>query len=283
MKYSITLASFRKIEPLEETLEKLALLQHLDAIEVYGEPEQLDAKKLRAILSSYNMPVCGITGMWGAISKDGWKRKLLSSDLALVQAAQKYVYDCIRMCNILDGKEMNICLFADDMPGFDKTHGAITAQEKKSFTAKAIPIMIQLCKVAKDSGVKLVLEPLNRYSTPYCASAKDALAIAQQVESLGILLDTFHMNIEEDSFADAIQSCRDFLQHTHFADNNRKMPGFAHIDFYAIVKSLHAIGYSGYVSFEPNISDRNYEFTIKHSLEFIRQIELQSKSVTTAV
>jgi sugar phosphate isomerase/epimerase len=283
MKYSITLASFRKIEPLEETLEKLALLQHLDAIEVYGEPEQLDTKKLRAILSSYNMPVCGITGMWGAISKDGWKRKLLSSDLALVQAAQKYVYDCIRMCNILDGKEMNICLFADDMPGFDKTHGAITAQEKKSFTAKAIPIMIQLCKVAKDSGVKLVLEPLNRYSTPYCASAKDALAIAQQVESLGILLDTFHMNIEEDSFADAIQSCRDFLQHTHFADNNRKMPGFAHIDFYAIVKSLHAIGYSGYVSFEPNISDRNYEFTIKHSLEFIRQIDLQSKSVTTAV
>src|SRR5918911_477827 len=283
MKYSITLASFRKIEPLEETLEKLALLQHLDAIEVYGEPEQLDAKKLRAILSSYNMPVCGITGMWGAISKDGWKRKLLSSDLALVQAAQKYVYDCIRMCNILDGKEMNICLFADDMPGFDKTHGAITAQEKKSFTAKAIPIMIQLCKVAKDSGVKLVLEPLNRYSTPYCASAKDALAIAQQVESLGILLDTFHMNIEEDSFADAIQSCRDFLQHTHFADNNRKMPGFAHIDFYAIVKSLQAIGYSGYVSFEPNISDRNYEFTIKHSLEFIRQIDLQSKSVTTAV
>ena len=283
MKYSITLASFRKIEPLEETLEKLALLQHLDAIEVYGEPEQLDAKKLRAILSSYNMPVCGITGMWGAISKNGWKRKLLSSDLALVQAAQKYVYDCIRMCNILDGKEMNICLFADDMPGFDKTHGAITAQEKKSFTAKAIPIMIQLCKVAKDSGVKLVLEPLNRYSTPYCASAKDALAIAQQVESLGILLDTFHMNIEEDSFADAIQSCRDFLQHTHFADNNRKMPGFAHIDFYAIVKSLHAIGYFGYASFEPNISDRNYEFTIKHSLEFIRQIELQSKSVTTAV
>ncbi|HZC88088.1 MAG TPA: sugar phosphate isomerase/epimerase family protein, partial [Nitrososphaera sp.] len=220
---------------------------------------------------------------WGAISKDGWKRKLLSSDLAVVQAAQKYVCDCIRMCNILDGKEMNICLFADDMPGFDKTHGAITAQEKKSFTAKAIPIMSQLCKVAKDSGVKLVLEPLNRYSTPYCASANDALIIAQQVESLGILLDTFHMNIEEDSFADAIQSCRDFLQHTHFADNNRKMPGFAHIDFYAIVKSLHAIGYSGYVSFEPNISDRNYEFTIKHSLEFIRQIDLQSKSVTTAV
>jgi sugar phosphate isomerase/epimerase len=187
------------------------------------------------------------------------------------------------MCNILDGKEMNICLFADDMPGFDKTHGAITAQEKKSFTAKAIPIMSQLCKVAKDSGVKLVLEPLNRYSTPYCASANDALVIAQQVESLGILLDTFHMNIEEDSFADAIQSCRDFLQHTHFADNNRKMPGFAHIDFYAIVKSLHAIGYSDYASFEPNISDRNYEFTIKHSLEFIRQIELQSESVATAV
>ena len=220
MKYSITLASFRKIEPLEQTLEKLALLQHLDAIEIYGEPEQLDAKKLSTVLSSYDMRVCGITGMWGAISKDSWKRKLLGSDPALVQAAQKYVYDCIRMCNILGGEEMNICLFADDRPGFDKTHGTINTQEKKDFAAKAIPLMSQLCKVAKDSGVKLVLEPLNRYSTPYCATAKDALAISQQVDSLGILIDTFHMNIEEDSFAVAIDSCSDFFQNSHFADNN---------------------------------------------------------------
>lgn len=281
MKYSITLASFRKIEEVEQTLPKLSQ-QGFDAIEMYGEPEQVDAKKLRSVLTSYNMPVCGITGMWGTISQNGWRRRLLSSDPALVEAAEKYVLECIRLCNILNGKEMNICLFADNRPELDKTHGIIPTQEKQEFAAKAIPIMHRLCKTAEDYGVELVLEPLNRYSTPYCATAKDALAIAQQVDMLGILLDTFHMNIEEDSFVYAIQNCSSFLRHMHFADNNRKMPGFAHIDFYAIMKSLQSIGYSGYASFEPNISDRNYQDAIKKGLEFVKQIEVQSTELTAA-
>ncbi len=281
MKYSITLASFRKTEPIEQTLEKLRLLG-FDAVEMYGEPEQVNAKELRTTLSSYNLPVCGITGMWGSISKDSWKRKLLSRDSVLVQAAEKYVHDCIKMCNILGGKEMNICLFADDMLEFDKTHGLIYREEKQDFTTRAIRIMSRLSKIAKDYGVELVLEPLNRYSTPYCANSRDVLAIVREVDTLGILLDTFHMNIEEDSFSSAIQSCGRFLRHMHFADNNRKMPGFAHIDFPVIMKSLRGIGYSEYISFEPNIPDLNYEHAIKSGLELIRQIELHKNAVTAA-
>src|SRR5919197_6542607 len=106
MKYSITLASFRRIEPIGETLVKLA--RHgFDAVEMFGEPRGVDLAKLRDIFSSYCIPVCGITGMWGSISKDGWKRKLLSADPALVQASEQYVHDCVRMCNQLGGKEMN--------------------------------------------------------------------------------------------------------------------------------------------------------------------------------
>ena len=158
---------------------------------------------------------------------------------------------------------MNVCLFADDIKGFDRTHSIISANEKKLFTAKAVPIMKNLCKRAVDYGIQLVLEPLNRYSTPYCATAKDAIAITQQVDSLGVLLDTFHMNIEEDLFKEAIQSSSKFLRHMHFADNNRKMPGFAHIDFSTIVKSLNGIGYDDFISFEPNIADKNYVHAIK--------------------
>jgi sugar phosphate isomerase/epimerase len=277
MKYSITLASFRKIEPIEQTLAKLAR-QGYDAVEMYGEPGDVDVKKLKDTLSSYSIPVCGITGMWGSISKDGWKRKLLSANPALVKESEKYVQDCVRMCSALGGKEMNICLFADDRPGFDRTHGTIPAKDKDLFFAKAVPAMSRLCKDAANHGVELVLEPLNRYSTPYCANAKDAIAIVQRVDSLGMLLDTFHMNIEEDSFADAIKSSRGLLRHAHFADNNRKMPGFAHIDFQAILKSLHEINYDGYVSFEPNIADRDYEFATKSGLDFVKRIEMLSRT-----
>lgn len=281
MKYAITLASFRKIEPIEDTLATLAR-QGYDAIEMFGEPSEVDAKKLRDTFSSYNLSVCGITGMWGSISPDGWKRKLLSTDHMLVQASEQYVIDCLKMCNILGGKEMNICLFADDIQGFDKTHGTIPAKEKELFAAKAVPVISRLCRKAADYGIRLLLEPLNRYSTPYCASAADAIAIANQVNSLGIVLDTFHMNIEEDLFSDAIQSSRQLLLHMHFADNNRKMPGFAHIDFYTIVKSLKEIGYVGYISFEPRIADKTYEHATKHGLSFIKRIEELQDRTTAA-
>jgi D-psicose/D-tagatose/L-ribulose 3-epimerase len=280
MKYAITLASFRKIKPIEDILATLAK-QGYDAVEMYGEPSEVDAKKLRDTFSSYSLPVCGITGMWGSVSMDSWKRKLLSTDPMLIQASEQYVMDCLKMCNILGGKEMNICLFAEDMPGFDRTHRTIAAKEKELFAAKAVPIMSRLCRKASDYGVQLVLEPLNRYSTPYCATAKDAVAIAHQVNSLGILLDTFHMNIEEDLFKDAIQSSSELLLHMHFADNNRKMPGFAHIDFSTIVKSLKEIGYVGYISFEPSIADKNYEHATKYGLNFVKKlVELQDKSTT---
>jgi sugar phosphate isomerase/epimerase len=271
MKYAITLASFRNIEPVEDTLATLAK-QGYRAMEMFGEPSEVDAKKLLDSLNSYGLSVCGVTGMWGSISSDGWKRRLLSSDPKLVQASEQYVIDCLKLCNTLGGHEMNVCLFADEIKGFDRTHRIISPNEKELFAAKAVPLMRLLCRRAADYGIQLVLEPLNRYSTPYCATAKDAIAIAQHVDSLGILLDTFHMNIEEDMFKDAIQSSSTLLRHMHFADNNRKMPGFAHIDFSTIIKSLNEIGYQDYISFEPNVADRSYEHETKYGLDFVKRI-----------
>lgn len=271
MRYAITLASFRNIEPIEDTLATLAR-QGYDAMEMFGEPSEVDAKKLLDSLQSYGLPVCGVTGMWGSITNNGWKRRLLSSDPAIVQASEQYVIDCLQLCNIIGGHEMNICLFADDTRGVDRTHRIVAANEKEIFAAKAIPLMRRLTRRAADYGIELLLEPLNRYSTPYCANATDALAIANHVDSLGILLDTFHMNIEEDSFRAAIESSSKVLRHLHFADNNRKMPGYAHIDFSSIVESLNEIGYDNYISFEPNIADKNYEHVIKHGLDFIKEI-----------
>ncbi|MFL6454059.1 MAG: hypothetical protein ACJ71L_08705, partial [Nitrososphaeraceae archaeon] len=64
LKYSITLSSFRNIaEPLEETLDKL-VKQGYDAIEMFGEPQKVQLKYLQDVFHSYNIPVCGVTGMW---------------------------------------------------------------------------------------------------------------------------------------------------------------------------------------------------------------------------
>ena len=76
-KYSITLSSFRNIETLERTLERL-VQQGYDAVEMFGEPENVDLKSLIDTFHSFDIPLTGVTGMWGSISPNGWKRRFIS-------------------------------------------------------------------------------------------------------------------------------------------------------------------------------------------------------------
>jgi len=83
---------------------------------------------------------------------------------------------------------------------------------------------------------------------------QEGLALVEEVghQSLGLLLDTFHMNIEETQYDAAIRSLAraDRLFHVHLGDSNRLAPGQGHIDFPTIVTSLCAVGYRGYLSAE---------------------------------
>lgn len=275
LKYAITLSSFCHIEPIERTLERLQG-QGYDAVEMFGEPQKMGMKELRDIFDSFNFQVCGITGMWGSISEDSLKRRILSADRSITKHTEEYVMDCIKMCQSVGGNEMNICLFADsDMATFDRNHRTLSGDKKEAVIQKAIPLLNTLSRFAKDYGVHILVEPLNRYNTPFCSSAKDAFVIANKVnhDNFGLLLDTFHMNIEEDSLEDTILKSRKLLRHMHLADNNRKMPGYAHINFQSIMRSLFGIGYNGYASFEPNVNDKDYENLTKRGLEFIKSLE----------
>jgi sugar phosphate isomerase/epimerase len=270
-KYSITLSSFRNREPLEKTLERLTR-QKYDAVEMFGEPHELDLKSVNESFSAFGIPVCGITGMWGS-SEEGWKRRILTSNKEVLAYTQEYVKSCIKMCDFLGGSEVNLCLFADDeFVSFDRNHTLVPQDQKEGLIQKiAIPTLSRLTKYASDYGVQLLLEPLNRYSTPYCTTAKEGVRIANQInqDNFGVLLDTFHMNIEES---------RRLLRHTHFADNNRKMPGSGHMDFRSIIKSLSTIKYDGYISFEPILTNDKYETATKDGLDFVKAIEREQSS-----
>jgi sugar phosphate isomerase/epimerase len=282
-KYSITLSSFRNIEAIEKTLERI--VNHgYDAVEMYGEPNKLDIPMIREIFSSFNIAVCGITGMWGTSGYDeAHKRKLISYNQNTLKYSKEYVKECIKLCHELGGNELNLCLFADDdLVEFDRNHIILPDINKRRIIQNVLlPTLYDLTKFAEDYDVMLLLEPLNRYSTPYCTTAKDAVAIAKQVNhsNFGILLDTFHMNIEEDSFENAILTSANLLGHIHFADNNRKMPGYAHIDFEVVVKSLSRIKYNGYISFEPILKTDSLTST-KKGLNFIKSLVRKKQTGT---
>lgn len=274
-KYSITLSSFRHIESIEKTLDRL-VYQGYDAVEMYGEPDKLDIRAMRETFSCFDITVCGITGMWGSSGRDdAHKRKLISRYQSVLKHSIEYVKRCIKLCHELGGKELNLCLFADDeLATFDRNHIKLPDIKKIRVIQKVLlPILCELTRFADDYDIMLLLEPLNRYSTPYCTTAKDAVYIAKQVNhtNFGILLDTFHMNIEEDSFEYAILNSAKLLRHTHFADNNRKMPGYAHIDFKLVLGSLNSVKYNGYISFEP-ILNNDYLTSTQQGLNFIKSI-----------
>ena len=81
------------------------------------------------------------------------------------------------------------------------------------------------------------------------------------------------MNIEEDSFSRAIELVGGLLFHMHFADNNRKMPGSAHLDFTSVLKALHKIKYQRYISFEPNLERSSYSNSLKEGIAYIKGLD----------
>ena len=112
---------------------------------------------------------------------------------------------------------------------------------------------LQRCSAAAaPHGVRLVLEPINRYETTLINNVDQGLTLIEAVgaENFGLLLDTFHMNIEEPKIEDSIRTAGDRIFHFHVADSNRWYPGAGHIDFGSVMATLRDIGYAGYVSVE---------------------------------
>ena len=106
--------------------------------------------------------------------------------------------------------------------------------------------------VGTDSGVRFAIEPLNRYETDLIHTVRDGLDLIEQVgaANFGLLLDTFHMNVEEPIINQSIRECGNRIFHFHVADSNRWYPGAGHLDFESILGALMSTGYDGYVSGE---------------------------------
>lgn len=269
--FSITIDSFSKIESLENTIKSLVELG-INNIELSGDPSNSYSRKNLELFNTFSISVLGVTGKWTS-SKGMITPILLTSDPQILSYSKNYIKECIKMCNFFGGSIFNVCLLSDYDLKIDWNHEMIPNKEKKKLLKKSVSILSELTSFSKDFGVYLLLEPLNRYSTPFCSNAADAIYVTTTLDNdyFAILLDTYHMNIEETDFSDSITKSKIFLKHIHFADNNRKMPGLGHINFDFILKTLKMIQYNNYIGLEP-IVDRNYKVEIKQGLYFLNKL-----------
>jgi sugar phosphate isomerase/epimerase len=211
--FSITLNSFLRLGSLEHIIKILTEFG-LRYIEIPGDPSNFSSKTNLEIFNTYNLSVLGVSGLW-TVSK-GMSPILLTKDQQILSYSKNYIKECIRMCNYYGGSILNVCLLSDYDLKIDRNHELISYKDKKKLLKRLLPILSELTYCSKDFGVYLLLEPLNRYSTPFCSNAADALFVSSNIndDHFAILLDTYHMNRRKD-FPYSIKG-QNFLKHIHF-------------------------------------------------------------------
>jgi len=134
---------------------------------------------------------------------------------------------------------------------------AVPPDEYKRQWRTVVKHLKTLCQYAGDKGKKICMEPLNRFETDFINTCDQALNMVADVgsPSLLLLLDTFHMNIEEKNQAAAIRKAGQRLGHVHACGSDRGTPGGDHIDWPAIAAALKEVGYDKDVVIESFTSD----------------------------
>lgn len=124
--------------------------------------------------------------------------------------------------------------------------------EREKVLRRTAEVIKEAAKYAEDRGIDMALEPLCRYDSYLINTTDQMLTFLDMVDApnLGVLLDTFHMNIEEDSMVEPIIKSAHQFRHFQVCDNNRGIPGKGHIEWDSIANAVRKSGYKGWISLE---------------------------------
>ncbi len=153
--------------------------------------------------------------------------------------------------------------------------GFIEPNTKRTQTEELLAQSLSvLDREAERSGVRLAIEPINRYESNFLNTISQASVFisCNAFRRVGILADLFHMNIEEDDPIRSLSVYADQIYHVHIADSNRKAPGMGHTDFKGAINALQVSGYKGWLSAEILPGDNPDEMA-KAAIQFMRNIE----------
>jgi sugar phosphate isomerase/epimerase len=228
--------NWMRAEPLEVTLRRIKRLG-FESIEISGEPKQYDTKTSRPLLKQYGIRC------WGAVTLTLGQRNLAAGSEAQRKSSIDYMKSVVTMVKELEGTECTI------VPA---TVGKVVPDGKPEQEWKwVVDGLKEVYAHAQKSGVRIALEPLNRFETYFLNRADQALRLAQDVgPDCGVCLDVFHMNIEEQDMFAAIRKVGKKLVDVHVAENNRLAPGMGNVDWKRFVATLREAGYQGALTME---------------------------------
>lgn len=212
-----------------------------EAVEIPVEdPALVDTKKVKEALERHGLEavICGAFGS---------SRDLTHEDPAYHRNCFDYIQACLNICQDLGSK-----FLAGPMYSAVGKARMVAPEQKKIEWERAVLNLRKVCLMAAEKGLEIALEPLNRFESDLVNTTEDVMRLIRDIDhpAAKILLDGFHMNIEEPDVERAIKLAGDKLLHLQVSENYRGTPGTGQTNWDAYKRGLMAINYEGVVSIE---------------------------------
>jgi sugar phosphate isomerase/epimerase len=261
-------------EDISESIKRVARFGY-NAIELVGEPDTNDGHAIRRQCADANIKVSSICSIYTGEGRDLTNKSKDNRGKAVDYSK--------RVADLAAASGAAVMIVAPSPVG--KMAPESPPEQEWAWAVEGIQA---IADHAASQNVKLCIEAWNRYETHFINRIPQALDLMRAVAkpNVGVMGDTFHMNIDDSNIADAIREAGPALIHIHFADSNRAAPGQGHTDFVPIMQALKDINYQGYITFEllPASSDpfatlrrgggrEFYDDYTKQAIEVIKSLE----------
>jgi len=203
-------------------------------------PDEFDYARAGTLIRAHGLGVSVGAAM-------GLDRDLIHPDEAIRANGAAYLRHCIDATHTIGAHTLMGPMYA----AVGRTW-QMTAEERERDMVVLVAALRELAEYAAMRDVVLCIEPLNRFETSFLNLASQAIELIDRVDhpSCQLMLDTFHMNIEERSLGDAIRAAGPRLRHVHACENDRGAPGSGHVPWDDVALALREIGYAGPVVIE---------------------------------
>ena len=210
------------------------------------EPGELDLGETRAALSAQGLG-CELA------ARVNLSRDLSSADDGAYRAGIAYLESTVVIAVKLGAKIVGGPLYGAPLVFAGRPPAPVSEDERKRRIDRIVAGLKIAGKRAADHGIVFGIEPLNRFETDIANTTRHGIALAEMVDNpaVGVMLDTFHMNMEDPEIATAIRDCGQRLVHFQANENNRDFLGAGHVDWPAVARALRDVNYKGPITLEP--------------------------------
>lgn len=226
------------------------------------EPEKINVRKVNEILDSYEMEIPAL-GTGSTYIRFGYS--LGHFDEENRNKAIRRVEEYINFAREIQSKVII---------GLIRGRYSNQSSPKKE-KLNIISSLKKCCRIAEDSNVELIFEPINRFEIDSYNLISKSVKLIEEIgsDNLRLLIDSFHTHLEEDPgfIWDYLREIAHFVSHIHLADSTRRAPGTGHFDFRTFLNIFKESGYSGFVSIE-TIMNPSFEEVAKNSAEYLSSI-----------